>query len=247
MKPGEKHELDILEKNQNIISNNIKKCIDKKGKKIAIIGNCQMIALSFYLQSNTSNYLVKYCSYGNDYTPKSNQGDYDNWTEITKKTLIFNKNDSINFVKDADFIFFQVLKNNDDPDRFLYHEKILEISKNTCKNFTIPSIFLHPHHKNFKDQINELENRERKNKNDILASDIIIKYEFENKHLLPNKNKYVHTNSMLTTNHPKTYIFINLTNKILKIINEPIISDELHNYYLKNDNFINLSTGQHQY
>ena len=59
--------------------------------------------------------------------------------------------------------------------------------------------------------ITELENRERHNKNDILASDIIIEYELENKHLPPNKNKYVHNNSMLTTNHPKTYIFINIS------------------------------------
>jgi hypothetical protein len=247
MKAGKRHSLDILNKNHNIINNNILKCLDKKGSKIAIIGNCQMQALSFFLQSNTSNYLVKYCSYGNDYTPKTMKENHDSWAEIFKDTLIFNKNDSINFVKEADFIFCQVLANNGDPDRFLYHEKILEIKKNTCEIFTIPSIFVHPHQTNFEDQISELQNRERHNKNDILSSDIIIEYELENKNLPPNNNKYVHTNSMLTTNHPKTYIFINLTNKILKILNEPIISDELHNYYSKNENFINMPTGQHQY
>lgn len=184
---------------------------------IAIIGNCQMLSTSFYLQQNTDKYLIKWCLFGESFKPHLGP-----WTHKCKEVMILGLNDSIEFIKEADIIICQKLSLK--ASKYFNYNLILTYIKQNCKIITIPSMYCDMN--DFDNSIKKIQKKELENNNDILVSKIIIE----------NKNNY----PMITKNHPTTIIFITIVNIIFTQINHPKICPYLHNYYLEKSNFMEL-------
>lgn len=184
---------------------------------ITFIGNCQTVSLCFYFQQllNENNNIC-WVLYGEEFKQHIN-----NWSEKCKNKII-DYDKSIQKIKDSDIIIYQ----NIDVKKSLFSNTntLREITKNTCKLIKIPSIYLI--YNDFDNSIKELINNENKNNVDIKISNII--YNFKDKNL------------MLTCNHPKTFLFMEIIKILCNLLNYNFFTEEQYNNYLENENYMEL-------
>ena len=184
---------------------------------ITFIGNCQTVSLCFYFQQllNENNNIC-WILYGEEFKEHLTE-----WSAKCKNKIIDYDN-SIQKIKDSDVIIYQ----NIDVNKSLFSNttKLREITKNSCKLITIPSI--HLIHNDFDSSIKELINRENKNNVDIKISNIL--YNFKDKNL------------MLTWNHPNTFLFMEVIKLLCNLLNLNFFTEEQYNNFLKNENYMEL-------
>lgn len=184
---------------------------------ITFIGNCQMVSLCYYFQqllSKDNN--ICWVLYGEEF--KQHLG---NWS-VKCKNKIIDYDNSIQTIKDSDIIIYQ----NIDVEKSLFSNTntLRELTNNSCKLIKIPSIYII--YNDFSNSIKELINRENENNVDIKVSNIL--YNFKN------------TNLMLTCNHPKTFLFLEIVKILCNLLNYNFFTEEQYNNFLKNENYMEL-------
>lgn len=186
---------------------------------IAFIGNCQMATLCFYLQEllkDKNDYIIKYLQFESDFKI----GEYDGWLEKVNKVL--NINERIEYIKICDYIFYQEIVT--EKSIFSNEKYLLNIKKNNCKLTKLPSMYFDFY--NYENSLFELTKRENQNKVDIKVSKII--------------NKYKMYNIMLTKEHPKTFLFLQVMKEICCKMNISFFKSDVYYKFMKNDNYMNL-------
>jgi hypothetical protein len=88
----------------------------------------------------------------------------------------------------------------------------------------IPSIYLD--YSNYSSSIKELKKRELENKVDIIISDIFEEYREQS--------------LMLTINHPNTFLFLEIVNRICKLLNIDTFSKIKRDMFLQDNNYMKL-------
>ena len=185
---------------------------------IAFIGNCQMVSLAFFTQSLKKDYEIRWVSYGK----AAEEFNYQSWANKCENK-IFNNDYSIDFIKKCDYVFYQ--KICEKTSELFNEDKIKKYINNNCKLISLPSIWID--NSDYNNSINELKKRELQNQNNIIVTDIIEKYN--------STNKLFHT-----VNHPTTFLFIKIMEKIAAFLNVDFFDDEETNKFLLNDNYMEL-------
>jgi hypothetical protein len=144
-----------------------------------------------------------------------------NWS-VKCKNKIIDYDNSIQAIKDSDIIIYQNIDIN--KSLFSNTNTLHELTNNSCKLIKIPSIYLI--YNDFSNSIKELINRENENNVDIKVSNIL--YNFKN------------TNLMLTCNHPKTFLFLEIIKILCILLNYNFFTEEQYNNFLKNENYMEL-------
>jgi hypothetical protein len=186
---------------------------------ISFIGNCQTLCLCYLFQhlldkdKNDINWLL----YGNHFFPYSVQ----EWTSKCNNKII-EEDQILNKIRTSDIIVYQEI----DIEKSLFSNEtfLKQESKKNSKLIKIPSVVFF--YDNYENSINELKKREEINNVNIKVSDI-----FENH---PNEKL------MLTPWHPKSYILLEITKNICKIIGIKFFDNDEYNEFLQNINFMNL-------
>ena len=194
---------------------------------ITFIGNCQTISLCFYFQQLLNqNNNIYWVLYGEEFKTLANGRD--NWLKKCKNKIM-DYNNSIRQIKNSDIIIYQ----NIDVNKSLFSNTsaLKEIMKSSCKLIKIPSIYLLYH--DFDNSIKELVNRENKNSVDIKVSNILYKYKDE---IL-----------MLTSNHPKTFLFMEIIKLLCNLLNLNFFTEEQYNNFLRDSNYAKLPSDPNQY
>ncbi len=184
---------------------------------ITFIGNCQTLSLCFYFQQlNIQKYNCNWCLYGDEFKQHLS-----NWVNKCENK-IYDYDVSIELIKNSDIIIYQEI----DVDKSYFCNTIYlqKIMKSSCKLIKIPSIYLI--YNDFDNSIKELIERENKNNVDIKISNILCYYK-EN-------------NIMLTSNHPTTFLFLEIIKIICGLLNENFCTEDQCNIFLKNENYIEL-------
>ena len=102
--------------------------------------------------------------------------------------------------------------------------KLSKLKKNNCKLIKIPSI--HLTYSDFDNSIQEIIKRENTNNVDIKVSDLFVKYRDRN--------------LMITNNHPKTFLFLEIVKILCNLLNLNFFTDEECQNFLKNENYMQL-------
>jgi len=190
---------------------------------ITFIGNCQTIALCIYFQDILKNDTISWLLYGEEFEKHIVQG----WTEKCKNKIM-GYDTSIEQIKNSDIIIFQEISK--EKSLFCNTETIEKLKKESCRIIKIPSINLDCN--NYDESLKELQVRENMNNVDIKVSTIFEKYRLQNA-----ENKL-----MLTTNHPKTLLFLEILNEISLLLNIKsfCLQTERCIHYMMNDNYVGL-------
>ena len=184
---------------------------------ITFIGNCQTVSLCFYFQKLLlhKNFYVSWISYGDKFTKHLSK-----WSDKCINKII-NYDDGIKQIKKSDIIIYQQIGLH--KSTFCNTETLRSLNNN-CKLILIPSIYVN--YNDFENSIKELINRETKNNVDIKVSNILLKF----------KNK----NLMLTQNHPKTFLFMELVKLLCEIVNIDFFTKEQYYHFIRNENYMGL-------
>jgi hypothetical protein len=186
---------------------------------ITFIGNCQMISLCFYMQQlfkNDKNYNISWVLYSKDFIKHLGY-----WSiKCNNKIIKFDK--IINRIINSDIIIYQNIKKN--KSLFCNTETLNKLKKKSCKLLILPSIYLI--YDNFDISIKKLIERENKNNVDIKVS-IIFKTFRDN-------------NLMLTNNHPNTFLFMAILQRICYLLNLNFFTEEKFNYFNNYYNYMEL-------
>jgi hypothetical protein len=184
---------------------------------ITFIGNCQTLTLCYYFQQllNQNNNIC-WVLYGEDF--KQHLG---NWSDKCKNKII-DYDDSIEKIKDSDIIIYQNINVN--KSLFSNRKVLDEIKKPSCKLIQISSIYLI--YSDFDNSIKELINRETTNNVDIKISNILCNFR--------------DNNLMLTCNHPKTFLFMEIIKLLCNLLNYNFFTEKQYNEFLKNENYMEL-------
>jgi len=187
---------------------------------ITFIGNCQAVSLCFYFQQllNKPNHNVSWVLYGEEF--KQHIGN--NGWSVKCKNKIIDYESSIKRVKNSDIIIYQNIDIN--KSLFSNTNTLQEIKKSSCKLIQIPSIYLI--YNDFDNSIKELINRENINNVDIKLSNIL--YQFKDMNL------------MLTVNHPKTFLFLEIVKILCDLLNLNFFTDQQYNKFLEKENYMEL-------
>lgn len=182
---------------------------------ITFIGNCQTASLCFYFQQ-LLDCNIKWVLYGDEF--RIHLG---GWIDKVKNKII-NYDESIDVIKKSDIIIYQEISKDKS---LFYNTEILQlIKKDFCKLIKIPSIYLE--YKNYDISIQLLKEREIINKVDIKVSDIFLKFrEYQ---------------LMITSNHPNTFLFLEIINKLCKLLNIDTFSELKRNIFLQDNNYMKL-------
>jgi hypothetical protein len=185
---------------------------------LTFIGNCQTLSLCFYFQQllNNENDNVFWILYGEEF--KQHLG---NWSDKCKNK-IYDYDCAVQQIKNSDFIIYQEIKTNKSAISntiFLQEHK-----KDDCRLIKIPSIYFD--YNDFDNSLLQLQTLETTNNTDIKVSNIL--------------NRYKNYTLMLTINHPKTSLFLQLVNELCILINIPFFSKKQYYFFLKNKNFMEL-------
>jgi hypothetical protein len=185
---------------------------------ITFIGNCQTLSLCFYFQQLLDKDKNNICwiSFSEKFTAH-----VENWSDKCKNKIIDYDN-AIQTIKDSDIIIYQNI--HIEKSLFSNTNTLQQITKNSCKLIKIPSIYLI--YNDFDNSIKELINRENENNVDIKVSNIL--YNFKD------------TNLMLTVDHPKTFLFMEVIKELCNLLNYNFFTEEQYNIFLKNENYMEL-------
>jgi len=185
---------------------------------ITFIGNCQALTLCYYFQElfiNT-NYTTNWLLYGDEFKPHLG-----NWCDKCNNKII-NYHESIENIKICDIIIYQEIDIN--KSSFSNTTFLQETKKDTCRLIKIPSIHFDYNHYNM--SLRQLQRREKLNNTDIKVSELFEKFK-----------KY---NLMLTPNHPKTSLFLEIVKEICLLLNIDFFTKAQCMIFLKNSNFMGL-------
>ncbi len=174
-----------------------------------------MASLCFYFQQLLSDCNVKYALYGDEFS--HHLGDWSN-----KVNKIINLDESIEWIKTCDIVMYQEI--NKDKSVFSNTEALTAIKKESCKLIKIPSIYFVLD--KYDISILVLQRLENVNKVDITVSDI-----FE---------KYRETLLIFGLMHPTTFMFLEIVNKICKLLNIDTFSELKRGIFLSDTNYMNL-------
>ena len=187
---------------------------------IAFIGNCQTISLCFFLQQllvrNKKNYQVKWCLYGDKF-----KAHLAKWSEKCNHKII-DYDQSIEYIKICNFIIYQDISK--EKSTFSNVDILTKIKKEDCKLIKMPSIFFE--YSSYDNSLEELIQKETNLNVDIKVSQIIDKHK-------PNI-------LMLTKNHPKTFLFLEIMKEICKFLNIEFFDQRLYLHYMNNPNYMGL-------
>ena len=182
---------------------------------ITFIGNCQTVSLCFYFQQLLTCE-VYWILFGNEFKPHLGE-----WSDKVKNKII-DPEKSINCIKNSDIIIYQqIIK---DKSYFSNDETLQNLKKETCILIKIPSIYLD--YSDYEYSIRELKKREIENEVNVKVSDIFEEY----------KNDKL----MLTVNHPNTFLFLKIVDKLCNILGINTFTQNEKEIFLKKDNYMNL-------
>jgi hypothetical protein len=181
---------------------------------IGFIGNCQTLASHIFLEEiikNHNKYLSKWINY--------NYGVIF-YHKYRNNNKINDSQNGIEYLKKCDIIIYQHIKPETSP--FFNTINIQKYKKPSAILISLPSIF---------SDISRLKSQEdnlKKSKDNhvITVSDIL-----EN-----NKDK----NLFIREAHPNTFLLLEILKKICLITNIPYLTDEQYNFFMKNNNYMNL-------
>jgi hypothetical protein len=185
---------------------------------IAFIGNCHTLTLCYYFQEllKNTNYTTYWLLYGDEF--KQHLG---NWTNKCNNKII-NYDESIETIKICDIIIYQEIVTSKSV--FSNNAFLQETKKENCRLIKIPSIQFDYNH--FNRSLRELKEREKINNTDIKVSQL-----FE---------KFKGYNLMLTPNHPKTCLFLEVVKELCLLLNIKFFTKKQCMLFLKNSNFMEL-------
>ena len=181
---------------------------------IATLGNCQTKVLQVFLRKFLSNFTFRWVcvdtfSKPNEHAWAKQEIFYDESIEC-----IFDANESINFLRNADVIIYQKLKDDTSP---LFHElKIQEYAKPSCTLISKQSFHYNPESD---DPMLGLRHRHKIDPVTIPVEQLMI-------------NNPLVTNEDLPE-HPNTYYYIELVKEICKINQWPMPSKDDEDFFLE--------------
>jgi hypothetical protein len=182
---------------------------------ISFIGNCQTVSLCFYFQQ-LLDYDIYWLLYGNEFRPHVG-----NWAKkVNNKILDYNE--ALNIMKKSDIIIYQEICK--EKSQYFNTAKLLINKKESCQLIKIPSI--HLDYSNYNISLKQLIDKETLNNVNITVSDI-----FE---------KYRHKNLMITICHPNTFLFLELVDKLCKLLNINTFSELKRDIFLQDNNYMKL-------
>jgi len=182
---------------------------------IAFIGNCQTASLTFYFQQ-LLDCNIQWLLYGEEF-----RGHLTAWSDKVKNKVL-DYNISLDIIKNSDFIIYQEICK--EKSEFSNSETLNSIKKDACILIKIPSIYLD--YSDYDNSIEELKKREIQNSVDITVSDI-----FEN-----NRDKIL----LRGLWHPTTFLFLEIIDKICKLMNIDTFSSNTKETFLQDDNYMAL-------
>jgi len=186
--------------------------------KITFIGNCQMVALCYFFQQLLLNthHDVRWVTYGEEFLIH-----LAGWSDKCKNKITY-YGKAIDRIKKSDVIIYQ----NVDKSKSSYcnTEYLKSYKQDNCKLICLPSIFFK--YENFNESLRLLREREEKSYVDVKVSEIFLMF----------KDKQM----MLSINHPKTFLFLFITNRLCKMLGFKFFPIEKYNLFMSNNNFMGL-------
>ena len=183
---------------------------------LTFIGNCQSVSLCFYFQQLLIDWNIQWVLYGDEF--KMHLGE---WSHKTKNKIL-NYDISIDVIKKSDFIIYQEISK--EKSLFCNTETLQSIKKESCRLIIIPSIYF-----DYSDiSTKELKKREIINKVDISVLAILEKY----------KDRSL----MIATDHPNTFLFLEIVNELCKILNVNTFTKFMRDLFLEDNNYMKLPT-----
>lgn len=186
---------------------------------IGFVGNCQTVALCYYLQKltdNNSNYNVNWCSYSDLFL-----GHLNTWSDKCNNK-IYNAEEGIAYLKTCDFIFYQKIK--PETSTHFHTELIHTYGNSNCKFFSLSSI--HIDLDNFDNSLKYLKEHDMEQKNYLKCSEII-----ENNR---------HQDLLLTSNHPTTFFFMEIMKHITWFLQISFFDDSQYKSFITDRNYMQL-------
>ena len=181
--------------------------------KITLLGNCQTKVLSWYIQQLDASFDVKWICIDTFY--KSN------WA-LTKNfrgkdiEIIFDKNESIERLKNSDYIIFQILKLSTSK---YFHSEIIKKYQSHAQLISVSSFFYEPEDPQ-EEALKGMIDRANKHNIDIPAHKIIEKHGAK-------------INIQGFNMHPNVFYFLELVREICAKTGWNYYSDDQYNQYLK--------------
>lgn len=184
---------------------------------ITFIGNCQTVSLCFYFQQllNENNNIC-WLLYGEEFLPHIGM-----WSDKCKNKIV-DYDASIQKIKDSDIIIYQHIDVN--KSLFCNTNTLRDLTKHSCNLIKIPCIYLK--YDEFDHSLTELINRENENDVDVKISSIL--------------REFKDVNLMLTHNHPKTFLFMEIMKQLCNLCNYNFFTEQQYNEFVKSENYMQL-------
>ena len=193
---------------------------------IGFVGNCQLLSLCFFTQfllKENQEYTVRYISYDNTFNIH-----IDKWSDKCNNKIL-DYSEGIEYLMKCDYIIYNKIKK--DTSIFFNTECIESYAKQNCKLISITSIYIQI--EKYYQDISELLYRDITLNNTIKISTIIYEY-MKDKELVNIKDL------LITKNHPTTFLFLIIINKLCEIIEISSYSKEVFDLLIKNNNIMEL-------
>ncbi len=185
---------------------------------ISFIGNCQTVALCYYLQEllKGKDYSIRWLLYDEDFRRYLWE-----WSDKCENKIL----DPVEIeksIRESDIIIYQdiVLTKSS----FSNESKLNDWKKPTCRLLKIPSMFLD--YNDFNNSILEAIKREDEKKVDIRASPIIMAHRDRKLFLI--------------VNHPTTFLFLEVLREICAALDFTFFEEDKYNHFISNDNYMGL-------
>lgn len=183
---------------------------------ITFIGNCQTLALCFYLQQLNADDDVGWVLYSEDFLPNVTQ-----WSEKIKNKIL-NIDDAIERVKISDFIIYQEI--NIEKSIFSNCNYLQSVKQEHCRLISMSSIYID--FADWRGSLREMKKREDSNNVLIRVSDLIEAF----------PDEY----TMIAVVHPSTFLFLEILKEICILMNIPFFSADAIAIFLEYNNYIQL-------
>lgn len=186
---------------------------------ITFIGNCQLISLCYYFQQLLESLDCNICwvLYGDEFRPY-----LDEWSNKVQNKIV-DYVEGIHTIQTSDIIIYLEISNA--KSLFCNTEALRILKKDSCKLIKLPYIYLD--YTNYESSLKELIEREMKHDVDITVSDILDNH----------KERIL----VRLINHPTTFLFLEVVDKICKLLNIDTFSSAQRNIFLQDDNYMQLS------
>lgn len=181
--------------------------------KVTFIGNCQLVALCYYIQHLVDD--ARWVCYGDEFLPHLTS-----WSDKCEDKIL-DHDGAIARVRDSDVIVYQEVTGW--KSSFCNERTLRELKSSGCMLIKVPSI---QWDYSDADILKGLQAREIANNVDITASDM-----FE---------RFKDTKLMLDICHPTTFMFLELVREICKRTGVDFFTDEQAALFLEDENHMGL-------